>query len=284
MKWALKIVGKLFLSRLPIDYSIWRSVGIFRNGGMNQVEYALKIFSLHAERCFPNGFLPGVTMLELGPGDSIASAVIANAYGAKKTYLVDVGNYAVKDIAFYKTLTEWLNKQNIRRALNIDAITSFSSLVNKCHATYLTRGLESLREVPDSSVDMIWSHSVLEHIRAFELEDVLLELNRILKPGGFFSHNIDYQDHLQGALNNLRFSSRIWESDIFAKSGFYTNRIPAVIMHDLLRRSGTTVLKEEFGRWPKMPINRKWLAKEFKIYSDEILLNRTSHILGVKNV
>ncbi len=283
MKWALKIAGKLFLSRLPINYSIWRRVGIFQNGEMNQAEYALKIFSLHAERCFPNGLLPGITILELGPGDSIASAVIANAYGAEKTYLVDVGNYAVKDIAFYKNLTEWLNKKNIR-APNIDAINSFSSLMNKCHAKYLTRGVESLREIPENSVDMIWSHSVLEHIRAFELEDVLAELSRILKPGGFFSHNIDYQDHLQGSLNNLRFPKYIWESDVFAKSGFYTNRIPALVMHDLCRKSGVRVLKEGFGRWPKMPINRKWLAKEFKIYSDEVLLNRTSHILGIKDL
>lgn len=283
MKWALKIAGKLILSRLPINYSIWRRVGIFRNGGMNQAEYALKIFSLHAERCFPSGLMPGITILELGPGDSIASAVIANAYGVAKTYLVDAGSYAVKDIAFYKNFSEWLNGQNIK-APSIDAITSFSSLMNKCNATYLTKGIESLREIPDGSIDMIWSHSVLEHIRTFELEDVLAELNRILKPGGFFSHNIDYQDHLQGALNNLRFPLWLWESNFFAKSGFYTNRIPAAIMHELCRKSGATVLKEGFGRWPRMPINRKYLAKEFKIYSDEILLNRTSHILGVKNV
>lgn len=277
-------MAKLILSRLPINYAVWRMVGIFRNGAMNQAEYAIKIFSLHAMRCFPGGiFPPGLVILELGPGDSIASAVIADAYGVAKTYLIDAGNYATKNIAFYKSLSECLNKKNIR-ASDFDTDSSFNSLLKKYKATYLTRGIESLREIPDNSVDMIWSHSVLEHIRAHELEDILEQLNRILKPGGKFSHNIDYQDHLQGALNNLRFPSWLWESEIFAKSGFYTNRVPAVAMHDLCKKLGVTVLNEEFGKWPKMPTNRKWLAKEFDIYSDQILLNRTSHILGIKNL
>lgn len=281
MKWALKIAAKLLLARLPFDYSIWRKIGVFRNGRMDQTEYAFKIFSLHAGRCYPNGIAPGSVMLELGPGDSIGSAVIAKACGAAEIYLIDAGDYATKDVAFYKALARDLNQRNIA-APSLDDVASFESVMNKCSAIYMTRGLNSLREIPDSSVDMVWSHSVLEHIRENELEDVIAELYRVLKPGGFFSHNIDYQDHLQFALNNLRFPRWLWESDFFAKSGFYTNRIPAVLMHAIHKKVGATILREEFGRWPQMPTDRQWMAKEFHCYSDEVLLNRTSHILGTK--
>jgi hypothetical protein len=120
---------------------------------------------------------------------------------------------------------------------------------------------------------------VLEHIRKHELHAVLNELRRILKPGAFSSHNIDYQDHLDFALNNLRFSENLWESSLFVESGFYTNRVPAVRLHRMFRDTGFEILQEAFGKWPTLPIPRSSLHKEFQAFTDEELLNRTSHVL-----
>ena len=81
------------------------------------------------------------------------------------------------------------------------------------------------------------------------------------------SHNINYKDHLGESLNNLRFSEQIWESDLFANSGFYTNRIPAVEMHQYFKNVGFNLIVEDYGRWDKLPINRKNLAREFKKFT-----------------
>jgi Methyltransferase domain len=99
----------------------------------------------------------------------------------------------------------------------------------------LTEGLKSLREVPDASVDFLFSNTVLEHIRLKEFLPLVLEVKRVFKPEGIASHQIDFRDHLQYALNNPRFSERIWESDFMAKSRFYTNRIPWAKMQTLLQ-------------------------------------------------
>ena len=41
----------------------------------------------------------------------------------------------------------------------------------------------------------------------------------MIRPGGLCSHVVDLKDHLGGALNNLRFSQRVWESRTMAGSG-----------------------------------------------------------------
>ena len=79
MKWALKIAAKLLVARLPVPYAFWKSVGVFRHGRMDAADYPLKIFKLHLQRAYPQGLPPRSAILELGPGDSIASAVIACA-------------------------------------------------------------------------------------------------------------------------------------------------------------------------------------------------------------
>lgn len=278
MKWAIKIIIKLIITRLPLPYSFWRSLNVFRHGSMDSMNYPVKIFNLHLKRAFPDGLPSDAVLLELGPGDSLASALLGYASGASKTYLVDVYSFARKDVAFYQTLAADLCNRGLQ-CPNLSGALSFDDILQASNARYLTDGLASLCAIPSESVDFVWSHSVLEHIRKDELPDVLFELRRILKPGGFSSHNIDYQDHLDYSLNNLRFSEKLWESDFFAKSGFYTNRAPAIRLHGMLKEAGFKILHEEFGKWPELPIPRRSLHADFTKFTDEELCNRTSHVL-----
>ncbi|KPK55389.1 MAG: hypothetical protein AMS22_04550 [Thiotrichales bacterium SG8_50] len=278
MKWALKIAAKIVFARLPVPYAFWKSVGIFRHGRMDSTQYPLKIFKLHAERAYPDGLPPHTVVLELGPGDSVASALIACAYGVRRTYLIDVGPFAIKDVAFYQSLAAGLRKLGMN-VPDLSRTTSFEEILDSCRAEYFTDGISGLRQVPTGSVDFAWSHSVLEHVRKNEFEAVLRELKRALKPGSLSSHNIDFQDHLDSALNNLRFSERLWESSFFVNSGFYTNRIPAVTMHNMFKAAGFQIKQEAFGRWPQLPTPRTSMHIDFQDYGDEDLINRTSHVL-----
>lgn len=278
MNWALKIAAKIVLSRLPIPYAWWQSIGLFRHGRMDHAEYALKIFRLHSNRAYPQGLPPGATVLELGPGDSIASAIIAAAHGASQTWLVDAGDFARRDAHFYMMLALDLARHGLP-VPDLTQAASFEDILEACNARYLTGGLRSLKEIPDGTVDFVWSHSVLEHVRRREMADTLCELFRVIKPGAYTSHNIDFQDHLAGALNNLRFSERWWESPLFADSGFYTNRIPAVVMHEMFRQTGFELIQEQFGRWPLLPTPRGALSAEFAGFRDQDLISRTSHVL-----
>ena len=122
----------------------------------------------------------------------------------------------------------------------------------------------------------------MEHVRKNQLNTLIKEMYRILKPNGVISHNINYKDHLGESLNNLRFSEKIWESNLFAKSGFYTNRIPAVEMHKYFKNGGFNLVQEAFGRWDKLPISRISLSKEFREFSNDELARPTSRFIAIK--
>ena len=278
MKWRLKIFCKILLSKFPFHYSIWKSFGLFKHGKMDSLEYPIKIFNLHIKKAYPEIIPRNLITLELGPGDSIASAIIGYAYGVSKTYLIDVGDYATKDISFYKELANKLKFKGLR-VPDLSEVSSFEEILKLSNAMYLKDGLDSLKDLKSNSIDYIWSHSVLEHIRKKTFLKVQKELIRILKPSGIISHNIDFQDHLDHSLNSLRFSEKLWESDLFANAGFYTNRIPAKRMHTIFKEVGFIVKKESFGKWPLLPTRRKDMDKEFDIYSDSELINRTSYVL-----
>jgi len=278
MKWAFKILAKMLISRAPLPYGFWKLLGIFRHGQMDSTEYPAKIFNLHVSRAYPDGLPEDAVILELGPGDSLASALLGGAHGAAKTFLVDVGAFARRDIGLYRSMASQLQQRGIDTPDISDAV-ELCDVLDRCNAQYLTDGLESLKSIPSQSVDFVWSHSVLEHVRYCEFEATLKELKRILKPGGLMSNNIDYQDHLDYSLNNLRFSTKLWETPLFASSGFYTNRIPAVRMHKMFRDAGFEVLQEEFGKWPSLPIPRKVIHRDFDQFTDDQLINRTSHAL-----
>ena len=278
MKWSLKIIFKILISCLPVPYSFFKSLGIFRHGKMDSCEYAIKIFELHFYRAFPEKPPAKFTMLELGPGDSIASAIIGFAYGSSLSYLVDIDNYVTKDLNFYRRLISVLKLRGLKTP-NISEANSIQEILNLCNGIYLTEGIKSLKSIKNNSIDFVWSHSVLEHIRKYQFYEIQKDLKRILKPSGFASHNIDFQDHLEYGLNNLRFPEKIWESNLFANAGFYTNRIPALKMHEIFKEIGFKIERKSLGKWPKLPIKRSSINREFNIYTDAELINRTSYVL-----
>lgn len=269
LPWWSKIGAKLVLSRLPAAYGIWQRLGLFRHGYMDTAQYALGVFSSHVERAGLAGRLAGKTVLELGPGDSVATALIAKAFGAR-AILVDAGAFARPDIAAYRPLADALRTAGLAPP-PLDSVTTLDDLLAACDASYLTQGLASLRTIADESVDLVFSQAVLEHVRKHEFVETQRALARILKPGGVCSHRVDLRDHLGGGLNNLRFSERLWESPFFAGAGFYTNRIGFDGMLQAFAQAGFEVDVTEVRRWDKLPIDRRRLADEFRLIPDDVL-------------
>ena len=259
--WWLKIAAKLVLARIPVPYQVWNKVGLFRLGGMKRPEYAMGVFRSHLR-------LAGLedrrsfTCLEIGPGDSVSSAMIANAMGAAQCWLADTDALAKSDITIYRDMARYIEELGLVPP-PASAMASVETLLAYCNTTYLTGGVESLRAIPDGSVDFIWSHAVFEHIRHREFDTLLREMRRILHPGGVSSHTVDLQDHLGGALNNLRFPEWLWEADWFARSGFYTNRIGCAEMMARFEAAGFAVELRNRRDFPVLPTPRAKLAQPF---------------------
>lgn len=269
LPWWVKLGAKLALARLPVPYGLWRRIGLFRHGEMNVPTCAVKTFDAYYRRVTEHVTLqPGFCSLELGPGDSVLSGLVARAYGARKAWLVDAGAFADTDISACWRTIELLCDQG-KPAPDISGASSVSEVLNRAGVEYLTQGTASLASIPDGSVDFFWSQVVLEHVPRAEFPRFLKELRRIASPRAIGVHSIDFRDHLGGGLNNLRFSQSTWEGRAFRDSGFYTNRIRPREMLEMFSAVGFCVEVVSQTRWTEMPIHRDQLAREFHALSDE---------------
>lgn len=268
--WWGKITGKIVLSRLPFGYGLWQKLGLFRHGYMDRVDYVQGVFGRHVDAASLRGQLRDKTVLELGPGDSIATALLAACHGARAV-LLDVGAFAVKDVRIYQAMAKNLESQGLCVPPEIYRASSFSDVLSACGAVYLTNGLEDFSRIDSGSVDLIFSQAVLEHVRRKEFADIMRECRRVISPVGAASHTVDLRDHLGGGLNNLRFSERMWESNFFASSGFYTNRIQFSDMLSFFKAAGFSCEITNVTRWAHLPIDRRSLASEFQDVADDEL-------------
>jgi SAM-dependent methyltransferase len=274
--WWGKIAAKLVLSRLPVPHSLWSKLNIFRHSySSGDVEEQVRSVRDRVARFTERtGRLPH-TILELGPGEITTCGVVYKALGIERTIFVDVGDFGSLDLAAYLRVAAAAASRGLA-APDLRYAEDRSQVFARCGVEYLVNGLADLQKLPAGSVDLVTSVAVIEHIRLSELAPIFVELRRILKDDGLAWHLIDFQDHLGGKLENLRFSPAVWESHWMSRSGFYTNRVGASRMIELMKDAGFDVEVESRSLWPEPPIawdkvNRKlrttWTRDDLRVCS-----------------
>jgi hypothetical protein len=278
LPWWLKITAKVVLSQLPVSYEQWRGVGLFKHGAMLDAGYAVEVFNRHFQSAAPS--LPqGFAVLELGPGDSLATAVIAAARGAGSVYLVDAGRFAsVDDVSSYNALAADLASRGW--PVPGAPFATVTDMLAKTNAQYLTAGVRSLASIPQQSIDFVFSQAVLEHVALDEFDATLMALQAVQKPGALCSHRIDLQDHLAHSLHSLRFSPKIWESQLFTSSGFYTNRLRASQILERFTRAHYEILSHTADRWPAVPLPTAKLHPMFAAMGEDELRVRSLDVVA----
>jgi SAM-dependent methyltransferase len=95
--------------------------------------------------------------------------------------------------------------------------------------------------VREGSVDLVLSHSVLEHV--VDLETAYRAIRRWLGPGGLMSHQIDLTAHgLSPQWNGYRaFPEIIWKA-MMGRRDFLINRAPYSVHRNLVTQNGFEVL------------------------------------------
>ena len=272
LRWYLKMPLKAILSRVPLSHKLRNKLGVFNKGKMENFSYAKGVFTKHLSRaCLleKEGNIDRVVM-ELGPGESLFSALLAKSYFFKSSLLIDAGNYALPSLKEYKNFSKWLANEGLP-CPQINDCFSIDAMLSVLDSEFLTDGLNSLRSLSDETVDLIFSQAVLEHVRKNEFAKIAKEFWRVLKPGGVSTHVIDFNDHLEDSINHLRFSDQIWEADWMASSGFYTNRIRLGEMLLVFEDQGFKVDVLEKKEWEIIPIPKEHLYSRFKAMADSEL-------------
>jgi SAM-dependent methyltransferase len=192
------------------------------------------------------------TVLEIGPGGMVVRAPVLAGLGARRIWFVDPADSAPTMPGPYLSAAALARAQGVP-APDLSACADRSAVLARCGATLLVGGPAALATIPDGSLDLVVSEAVLEHVRREHLAPLLQQLRRVTAPDGIGLHAIDFQDHLGGGLQHLRFSDAFWASPLVGRAGVYVNRLGLSAMVGRFRRAGFTVAVTEAIVWDKRP-------------------------------
>lgn len=278
-----------------------------RTAGVAQsASYAYSVWMKHLTLLWANGMrsIPE-TVAELGPGDSLGVGLAALLCGAKRYFALDVHEYtntaanlqmldelvdllrarAPRPTAGWpdfdrylderlfpsQILTDSLLAQSLapqRIAMIRDAIARPGRARDGICVKYIVPWSDPAVLVP-GSVDLVLSHSVLEHV--VDLDAACRALALWLKPDGLMSHQFDLDSHGISTLwNGYRgYSETLWRL-LLGKRLYLINREPPSAYFRLLQAHGfetTCVLQATRADG----IDRSQLAPRWQSLSDEDL-------------
>jgi SAM-dependent methyltransferase len=195
---------------------------------------------------------PPRTVLEVGPGFMVVRAPVLAGLGVRRLWYVDPADSGPADTAPYRAAAAAARAEGLP-APDLAGCTDRGAVLARCGATLLLGGPAALANIPDGAVDLVVSEAVLEHVRREDLAPLLQQLRRVTAPDGIGLHFIDFQDHLGGGLQHLRFSDAFWASPLVGRAGVYVNRLGLSAMVRRFQRAGFGVTVAEAMVWETRP-------------------------------
>jgi SAM-dependent methyltransferase len=244
-----------------------------RISGTYSASYCYDVWLKHLTLLWENGMrtIPN-TLAELGPGDSLGTGLAAMLSGTNNYYALDVIKFS--DIKFNlrifdelvtlfkvrakrpakgwpdydrylddnlfpshiltnKVLEKSLNEKRISKIRN--AIENQDLENKEVSIKYMVPwSKESI--IQKETVDLILSHSVLEHV--VDIENTYKAIHLWLKPGGVMSHQIDFRSHgLSKKWNGYRACPESLWKKIYGKRPFLINREPCSVHLKLMEKN-----------------------------------------------
>jgi hypothetical protein len=223
--WPFKVATKLAFGALRVNYQALKKRGLVEHGKMEQQDFARSVYRRHVTEVMQGSRARGC-LLELGPGDSVATGFLARAAGFDSAWLVDAGPFATMEPAHLDQLASAL-APGLARFDPATTPAQCQQQLADLGIHYETAGVQSLALVPDASVQHSFSNTVLQHVHRAEVPRLAAELGRAHAPGSLSSHLIKFSDHFSGGFLNKRLPDRVMESGLVKRANLYTNRLGA---------------------------------------------------------
>lgn len=240
---ARPLVGGL-LSYIPRLYAWWDNRR--PTGNTASSSYSRGIWAFHCEnyRQANQGEKPRV-VAELGPGATLATCIAALCDGMEHAIGLDVCPYADSVRINRQMLDElWppTAAPDAKRQAIADAIDRLGSPDSRPPLQYVAPW-NSDAALPESCLDFVFSHSVLEHVD--HPAHAYAACFRWLRAGGLMSHKIDHSSHGITKSWNGHYALPLWLwSLIRGGRPYLLNRITTSQHRAMIRAAGFEILQE----------------------------------------
>lgn len=162
--------------------------------------------------------------------------------------------------------SEDFEKQNCMLDIDLIAnVNSFDELYERLNLNYVIKDKGSLSQFPSNFINFIFSFHVLEHVRKEWTKELVNNIYRMLKPGGFSIHQIGIEDHLikydkrELSMSYLRYSDTAWKI-FFENEVQYINRLLMADWLDIFVLEGFILAEKipEFTNIDSLKIHSKY--------------------------
>lgn len=305
-KWLLKAFLQKAISFLPqahkINYQI-QKVTTLRHGMPDHFFLdRLRHFTAHYEYVtkYHQGYLPDYKLMELGTGWHPIVPLGFYLSGANHILTVDIRKlisthsltqtlqkfrqfYQSGELGTYIPGLDHSRMQTLLDLLATPGKENAYDFLKHFNITAIEQDARKL-DLPDHSLDIIFSNNVLQDIPPFILEDIFKEFLRVLKPDGLMSHAVDFADQYVNfdsnisPLNYLQFSEKKWHR--LTNALVRQNRKRISYYRQLYKNMNLRVLEEVNTTGKDQDLVKINLHPDFRHFSREELLILHTHMVG----
>ena len=234
------------LSYIPFLYELWDKSR--PTGQASSAMYSKSIWEFHFKnfKKFSKYKKEPISVAEFGTGASLGTLVSAIKDGVKNAVGLDLIPYA-NNYKLNKRIIDELIPKNKFPKLNMNLSIELGNLSN----TFSNNRIKYIAPLDDTklsqyeSIDLIFSHSVLEHVD--NLKKSYKIMFKLLKKGGLMSHKIDHSSHqITNSWNGHYVLNKFVWKLIRGNKPYLLNRVTPSEHKKLILSVGFKIIHEEY--------------------------------------
>lgn len=299
--WKIKVLIQFVLAHLPFGEQINHWLQLLNAGDGGKLQVRIDAIGAGLRRLIEVRPIEGAVIVEVGTGWDALPTIMLYAAGAMRIHTYDHVRHLRADMvmaAIRKLLTDpdllsqylacpaSLITERLGRALaacetGLSSFFAATGIVYNAPADALNTGL------PDRSVDIYYSYTVLEHVPEFVAQGISREARRLVKQDGVYYAAIWLHDQYSGfdkrinAVNFLRYPEWLWALMVKNKIS-YMNRLRERDFLDMLEKQDAEILKVTSILNPEnvQHVKSMKIDKRFANYSPEELAVTFTEIIA----
>ncbi len=257
--WKLKVLIQFFLSKLPMGEKInYLLQQLHKTHSVEKTARRIIGLSESLKKINEHIRLEGIVVVEIGTGWQPICSILLYLMGVKACHTYDHVSHVRFELV--KMLIDGIEKHldelakitsvhvdvlkkrllGLKDSNNLDDFFSKANIIYHAPADATETGLE------DKSVDLVYSHAVLEHVPREVAYNLTIESKRILKDSGAAYHLIGLHDHYTSfdkkitKVNFLKYPEWLWSFFVYNKISYH-NRLREKQFLDIFKSCGAKV-------------------------------------------